>query len=127
MARKLIELFNRDGKVFRRVTQDLAGIRVVTSEIEVSDDVIAYAKLNKGIKIIGYHPTATPPEAVDPMKIMLDDLAEYIADIDSIDLLLRLQRIDPRQGAEPIYESRLTSLLSAEPGLDFLVAEEEEF
>jgi hypothetical protein len=113
MAAKLIEVYASNGAAFRRVTQDLAGIRVVTSDLMVHPDVKEYARINKGIKIIGYSPEAPVESAVDPMSITLKDLPEYLVDVTSVDFLMKMQEADPRAGARKFYAQRLEALIGS--------------
>jgi hypothetical protein len=116
MPGKLVELLYRDGKVYRRVTRDLVGVRVVTSEIEVSDDVIAYAKLVAPTRIIDYHGHASL-QVKEPSEISLTELETYLQTVDSVDVLLRMRKLDPRKGSIPMYESRLNQMLDKEFGI----------
>jgi hypothetical protein len=109
---KLAELYvNAHGGVNRRVTQDLGGIRVETTDVEVWPDVHEYVDLNPGIKIQGYHPTVTEDDIPDPTAVPLNRLARYVEGIDSLDILMGLLKKDPRKGSKDIYHQRITELL----------------
>ncbi len=115
MSSKLVEFIERDGKVYRRVTRDLVNVRVVTSEYEVSDDPVAYAALIAPMKILGYHSQATLAVR-EPTDMTINELANYLVSVDSVDVLLRMRKLDPRKGAMPLYEDRLNEILDEEFG-----------
>jgi len=113
MPQKLVEFLERDGKVYRRVTRDLVGVRVVTSEMEVSDDPVAYAETIAPMRILGYH-SRSSIQVKEPQSMTVADLAVYLGSVDSIDVLLRMRKLDPRKTSIALYEDRLNAILDAE-------------
>ena len=108
--KKQVEYLERHGKVYCRVTRDLVGVRAVTSEMEVSDDPVAYAKTIHPVKIIGYHGTSSL-QIKDPNAIAVHQLGSYLANVDSVDVLLRMRKLDTRKGSLKLYAERLNELL----------------
>jgi hypothetical protein len=109
---KHVEFFERGGKVYRRVTLDLVGVKVITAEYEISDNPVEYQKQLGKIKILGYDGSAVSAVR-DPTNLAIHALGSYLDSVDSIDLLLRMRKLDPRKGALPLYEERLHALLDA--------------
>ena len=116
MPSKLVEFLERDGKIYRRVTRDLVNVRVVTSEYEVSDNPVAYAALIAPMRILGYHSQSTL-QVREPQEMTINQLASYLASVDSVDVLLRMRKLDPRKGAMPLYEARMNEILDEEFGV----------
>ncbi len=112
MPGKTVEYLERGGKVYRRVTRDLVGVRVVTSEMEVSDDPVTYAKTIHPVKISGYHGQSSL-QVKDPNDITIHQLGSYLSSVDSVDVLLRMRKLDTRKGSLSLYSDRLDELLSA--------------
>ncbi len=108
---KKVEYLERAGKVYRRVTHDLVGVSVVTSEMEVSDDPVTYAKTIHPVKISGYHGQSSF-SVKDPGGLSIHQLGSYLENVDSVDVLLRMRKLDPRKGALKLYADRLDALLS---------------
>jgi hypothetical protein len=67
--------------------------------------------MHPGIKIQGYHPTATEPDVPDPSAVSLNRLPQYVEGIDSIDILMQLLKVDLRKGSKVIYHARISELI----------------
>lgn len=116
MPSKRVELYEEDGAVMRRVTRDLGGgQRVVTSDTQVHPDISVFVKEQPDARIRGFHPD-TDISVPSPESRTLDELPDFLGNIESVDVILRMREMDDRQGSVSMYEERLSELLSGALG-----------
>lgn len=116
MPARDITYYEKNGAVFRKVESDLGGgVRTVTSDIEVHPDVNEFCREHEDIRVRGYHSTsASEKEVPSPSQIPVREFEDYLATVDSVDVLLRMRKLDDRSTTEPMYEERIAELLGVD-------------